>query len=425
MRALYLCYFGLREPLVQTQVVPYLRQLVKGGHQISLLTFEPGWPHSWAPDEIERQRQQLAAEGISWQARRYHKRPSLPATLWDILQGLLFIVRMNRDRRLDILHARSHVPLAMALLGRWLTGAAVIFDLRGLIADEYVDAGVWRHGSIVYRAMKRLEHHGLRRADWLVVLTEKMSQWVTARRLRPEEEMTVIPCCIDEGRFEPASAPPSPLVGAEPVFELIYAGSVTGLYLLEEMGALFEAFRQRVPAASLRLLTATNPAEVLARLENAGTALSGIEVEGAVPALVPRYLARASVGLSFRKPTFSQIAASPTKIPEYLRAGLPVITNAGIGDTDRVIEQYRVGVVVRELTPAGYAAAVEQLLDLLADPTLRERCRQVATIHFDLEQVGGARYREVYRALAAGRPQTDAGSRGGRRKLPAVPEVDD
>ena len=32
--ALYICYFGLREPLVQTQVLPYLREerivLVKG-----------------------------------------------------------------------------------------------------------------------------------------------------------------------------------------------------------------------------------------------------------------------------------------------------------------------------------------------------------------------------------------------------------
>ena len=38
-RTLYLCYFGLREPLVQTQVLPYLRELVAGGVRVSLLTF--------------------------------------------------------------------------------------------------------------------------------------------------------------------------------------------------------------------------------------------------------------------------------------------------------------------------------------------------------------------------------------------------
>ena len=41
MRSLYLCYFGLREPLVQTQVLPYLRQLSRSGIEVGLLTFEP------------------------------------------------------------------------------------------------------------------------------------------------------------------------------------------------------------------------------------------------------------------------------------------------------------------------------------------------------------------------------------------------
>jgi len=40
MRSLYICYFGIEEPLVKTQVLPYLRELVKGGHEMSLVTFE-------------------------------------------------------------------------------------------------------------------------------------------------------------------------------------------------------------------------------------------------------------------------------------------------------------------------------------------------------------------------------------------------
>ena len=39
-KTLYICYFGVREPLVQTQVIPYLRELKKDGYEISLLTFE-------------------------------------------------------------------------------------------------------------------------------------------------------------------------------------------------------------------------------------------------------------------------------------------------------------------------------------------------------------------------------------------------
>ena len=41
MNVVYICYFGLGENLVQTQVVPYLSYLVSKGHRITLLTYEP------------------------------------------------------------------------------------------------------------------------------------------------------------------------------------------------------------------------------------------------------------------------------------------------------------------------------------------------------------------------------------------------
>jgi glycosyltransferase involved in cell wall biosynthesis len=397
MRSLYLCYFGLREPLVQTQVLPYLRELALGGNEMLLLTFEPAMLE---PDQVAFWREKLAADGIEWRALKYHKRPSLPATIWDILVGVWTICRINASRRLDILHARSHVPLAMAMLARPLTGAAVIFDLRGLIADEYVDAGVWRRSSIVYRVMKWLEMAGFRRADWLVVLTNSMRQWILDRRIRPLNRVSVIPCCIDQERFsseEPAPTPPASEV--ESAFELVYAGSVTGLYLLDEMAAFFLTLACRQPGARLRILTSSSSEAAAARLRQAGLADRQFAIGSAPPDEIPEYLRKATVGLSFRLPTFSQIAASPTKIPEYLAAGIPVISNAGIGDTDMIIEGNRVGVIVRDLSDSGYHEAIEQLLTLMADPTLAARCRETAKRHFDLHTVGGLSYRNAYSSL--------------------------
>src|SRR5436305_4884004 len=133
--ALYICYFGLREPLVQTQVLPYVRELVAGGVRMSLLTFEP------RPFDHDEWRERLRADGIEWHALRYHKRPSLPATLWDIFAGARFAARLARRERIEILHGRSHVGGAIGALAKKLTGARLIFDIRGLLAEEYVDSG--------------------------------------------------------------------------------------------------------------------------------------------------------------------------------------------------------------------------------------------------------------------------------------------
>ena len=143
MRALYVCYFGLREPLVQTQVLPYLRELVSGGARMSLLTFEPELKKRWDAKSIDDWRQRLRSDGIEWHMLAYHKRPSLPATLYDVLAGVLRAARIARRERIDIVHGRSHVGAAIGALVKKLTGARLIFDIRGFLAEEYVDSGNW------------------------------------------------------------------------------------------------------------------------------------------------------------------------------------------------------------------------------------------------------------------------------------------
>src|SRR4051812_20868960 len=132
LRALYICYLSLEDPLVHSQVVAYLDGLARAGHTIHLLTFEPKL--------TKERRRELASDlerrGITWHSRRYHKRPSLPATIFDALAGALTAARLVRRHRLDAIHARSHVPAACALIARRISRCGLIFDLRGLMAEE-------------------------------------------------------------------------------------------------------------------------------------------------------------------------------------------------------------------------------------------------------------------------------------------------
>jgi glycosyltransferase involved in cell wall biosynthesis len=399
MKTLYLCYFGLREPLVQTQVLPYLRELSRGGIEVSLLTFEPGWPHSWTEEERLDLQDRLRQDGISWKALAYHKKPSLLATLYDILAGTLAAVRISRRERINVLHARAHVPLVIARLAQKLCGGKIVFDIRGLIADEYVDSGVWKEGSLVYKAIKWIERTGVRKADQIVVLTERMFDWLVNDLKVDPAKIEVIPCCVDFSRFRDEAGWREIEAGGSGRFEVVYAGSVTGLYMLEEMGRFFLALRERYANAYLRILTTSSAGAVSERLKQVGLKQEDFWAGAVAASEVPYYLSRAQVGLSFRKATFSQIAASPTKIAEYLAAGIPVISNAGIGDTDHILLGDRVGVIVKDFNKRTYDEAVRQLEDLLADPELAERRRRSACERFDLERVGGERYRRLYRKL--------------------------
>ena len=394
MKTLYVCYFGLREPLVQTQVLPYLRELAAAGIEVHLLTFEKQMRQG--STQISDLRSRLEAEGITWSSLPYHKRPSVPATFFDIVAGALAALQLVQQHRINVIHARAHIPMAMALFVRPLTRCRLVFDIRGLMAEEYVDAGVWTKDSLKFKAIKRLERAGIKAADQIVVLTRAMRDWLVKEFNVSAAKIEVVPCCVDFARYSGAER-----ANDASRFEIVYAGSVIGLYMLEEMAAFFMALQALEPRAFFRILTMSPADEVSARLRASGLNAEDFSVREVPAQEVPGYLSRASLGISFRKPTFSQIAASPTKIPEYLAAGLPVVSNAGIGDVDHLLESERVGVVIQDFKPAELARAAEAALKLARDVDARTRCVDVARRYFDLKTIGAEGYLNVYRRIGS------------------------
>jgi len=391
MHALYICYFGLTEPLVNTQVIPYLRELTRKGHVIHLLTFEPHSSPLLNPTIRAEWQQRMDGYGIIWHQTDFHN-GNVFTKFADVLMGAFRTLQLIYAHKVDVLHARSHMAMAMAMLARLFSNTKIIFDIRGMQAEEYVDAGVWSEGSLGFRAIKWLERVGSRSADRIVVLTVRMKSYLQQQFGIAAEKIAVIPCCVDTTQYAETAKQTSP----SERFTVVYSGSVTGLYLLAEMAEFVVAVYKHRSDAFFHVLTASPADSAKDILLRAGLPEASFKIERVSPVDVAKHAARAHIGISFRKPTFSQIAASPTKIPEYLAAGIPVVSNAGIGDMDEVIEGSRVGVLIQDLSPQGYAKGVTEMFELLKDADLPTRCRSTAKDRFDIHTIGGARYSDVY-----------------------------
>lgn len=406
VRTLYLCYFGLREPLVQTQVLPYLRQLSAAGIKVHLLTFEARLCESWSAAELTEQRERLGAEGIAWFCLPYHKSPSVPATLYDIVAGARCAAKLVRRHKIDVLHARGHVPAMMGALVKRRTGARLIFDIRGFMPEEYVDAGLWPAGGNVYRTVKATERWLLSMSDAFIVLTERAREILFPGRTDADVQgrpIEVIPCCVDEARFSAAEAISREEarlrlnVDGRRVF--VYVGSFGGWYMTEEMTAFLAQAHQQDPATYSMILTQSPPKEVVQRLRALGLNDKDFFVGKVKPEDVPQYLRAADVAISFIKPCYSKLSSSPTKIAEYLASGLPVICNAGVGDLDELIENDRVGVVISQFDSEAYGRALKELEALSQEESFADRCRASARKRFSLKELGGERYRRLYRRI--------------------------
>jgi glycosyltransferase involved in cell wall biosynthesis len=408
--SLYLCYFGLRESLVQTQVLPYLRQIRESGVKISLLTFETNPEENWTKEQIELEREYLASQGINWYFLTYHKSPSVPATIYDVLCGVAFARKLVKKENIDVLHARSHVPALMGALAKKLSRKKpeLLFDIRGFFPEEYTDAGRWKENGWLYHTVKKIEKWLLKTSDGFVVLTERARDILFAESKgtgfdklgRPIE---VIPCCVDLKRFESVNDDlrenKRRELNLKDRFVVAYVGSFGGWYLTKETVDFLKTAKEMRPNTFALILTQSDSKMIQSLLEERGFGENDFLITKVLPSEIPSYLAAADIALSFIKQCYSKQASSATKNAEYFACGIPVIASTGTGDTDEMMREDKTGVLIEEFKPESYRDALLEIERLLAQPDLAERCRLTAAKRFDLIKVGGTRYNRLYKNL--------------------------
>jgi glycosyltransferase involved in cell wall biosynthesis len=401
-RVLFISYNGMLEPLGQTQVIPYLTELAKRGVRFTLLSFEQ--PYAFEPDGVartDRLKQDLLLRGIEWHWLRYHRSPSIPATLYDVFAGTRYARSLVRKNSVEMVHARGHIAATIALAMKRQLGTKMIFDLRGLMAEEYVDAGHWREGNLAYRITKAAERRVLAGTDAIVTLTERIwpiiKEWPGLRGRNLHH--SVVPCCVDLERFKFSSADRESRraeLNLADRFTLIYSGSLDGWYLTDKMADFFGAFLKTQPDAHLLWLTTGSHDRVRQLMSSRNIETSNFSVRSVAAAAVPSYLAAGDAGMAFIKPAFSKIASSPTKNGEYLACGLPLVINAGVGDSDALVEDWHTGVLVNDFSDDEFARVSRGILEMSKMPNVRAEMRSVAERLFDLSTVGGERYSNLY-----------------------------
>jgi glycosyltransferase involved in cell wall biosynthesis len=181
---------------------------------------------------------------------------------------------------------------------------------------------------------------------------------------------------------------------------VVYVGKLGMWYLDAEMVRFFAAAHRHDPRSFLQVLTGSPSDDLRRALTAAGVPPDAFDVRAVRPDEVPALLRAADAGLSLIRPCPSKRSSSPTKVGEYLAAGLPVVSTAGIGDCDRQLAGGR-GVLLASLDDVAYDAGARTLSLLLDDPATRARCRAYAEAELSLARTGGPRYAALYaRALA-------------------------
>ncbi len=408
MRTLYLSYTGILEPLAASQIVPQLIALASRGWPIDAVSWEKA-ERLARRDAVESLDARFRDAGIEWTPLRYHKRPTAPATVFDLTVGLAHLWRHPNSDRWGQIHVRSYVPAPLALALRRRRPLHFLFDMRGFWADEYVDGRIWPPDSRLYRLVKKGEAAFLRAADDIVVLSHEAKRILEEGHPRlprawrsTTPPIHVIPTCADLDLFSPDEAMhPVGRALRKDHFVVGYVGSIGTWYEFEAMLDLLASAHARDPRVHFLVVTQTPESEVRELARSRDLPDVALTVGASEPADVPSWIRCFDLGLFFITPAFSKKASCATKMGEILGCGVPLLINRGIGDSEALVDKHRVGIAAHDLRPHTTSAAFDRIRKtILEDGDLKRRCRRAAEADFDLTRAIDA-YAEIYRSAAA------------------------
>ena len=254
----------------------------------------------------------------------------------------------------------------------------------------------------IYNYFKRKEKSFFKEADYVISLTEsgkrEINTWESLKGLTAPIE--VIPCCVDLNLFdwnniteENQTALKHKLGINEHDYILGYVGSIGTWYMLDEMLLFFKRLSARKENAKFLFVTGENPSSIIEKAENIGLDKNQIIVTSALHKDVPIHMSLFSKSIFFIRSTFSKKASSPTKQGEITAMGVPLICNAGVGDTDDVVQKYNAGLVVNSFDDKEFDRVINS--DKAYD---KNEIIQGAKEYFSLEQ-GVQSYLKVYKAM--------------------------
>jgi glycosyltransferase involved in cell wall biosynthesis len=404
---LFVSIDGMTDPLGQSQVLPYLIGLAKKGNRIGIISCEK--KENW--DLQHPTIQSIVSDaGISWDYCFYNTGKPFISQIQNYLALKKIVISKivnNETHSYVVLHCRSYLAGLIGLYCKNKFNTGFIFDMRGFWADERTEGGIWKKTNPIsfylYTYFKKKEKKMLSHADAIVTLTHKAKSIILDWDFKIDtSKITVIPCCADLKHFSNDNIEIEKLEllkykypQLKNKFVLSYVGSLGTWYMSDEMLAFFKLLTQNSEAVFL-IITKDDKKLIYEAAHKHKVNLNQLVIISSTRAEMPYYIALSTASLFFIKPTFSKSASSPTKMGELLSMGIPIVTNAGVGDVDSIIKETNCGIIISEFNNENYNNAIT---DLLKNCNLyKENTIHTANTYFSLKD-GVEKYAAIYNSL--------------------------
>lgn len=380
----YIYISGLmNNPVIKSQVLNWLEVLQQRGIVFDLMCCIP--LHylimNWKSEHSE-----LVSYSKVLQGNIYIVPVFRSKTKFNLISTLikgLFLFRYSAIKKPGtdnvVIQTRSFFNLpALKLVKRLLKNTKVIYDMRGSASAEYLnsfginsESDLKQHNQIkkLYSIVKS-ERDMIDFSDKTFCVSNNLKQYVLAYSKNIDaDKLTVIPGGADKNVFfydSQLSVKTRQKLGLSDKQVFVYCGRLTHYWHKSELIFQYASILlEKHPDMFFICLTKDiSKANELMRINNID--LNRVLCKfSESPAEINEIYNAADFGILFRDEILTNKVSSPTKLAEYLLAGLPVLISKEVGDYSGLVSKFKFGIVtandISELVSVSGAKFYEEI----------------------------------------------------------------
>ena len=376
-------------PILHSQGLPLLNYVSRLNYKVWFLWIK----HYYTvqnENEIEKIKSKFGSK-INFIQVEIPKTKFFPAFLYYFFIGYKSVYSIMISEKISLIHTRSLLPGIVGLLVKIfsLSRISFLYDNRGLYIEENIYLQKWRRNSLKVRILVWLENFILNKSDQIVVVSNKFKEFLCKnKKLKNKNKINIISNNVQ------IQLSNNKRTFRKNKITFVYTGSAAKWYSSQKFVELFIKLNSNFRNARFLILTYETEIfrDIIMQHQDL---LDKTEIQCVSSDKVHEQLLNCDVGILLREENIITSVSSPLKFAEYLNAGLPVIVNPSVGDTEEIIAKYKVGVILKKNEDK---KTFDELNHLLADPQLAIRCREVVKKEFD-QQAAFQKYIKVYEKL--------------------------